>query len=398
MSQADYTFISYSRADGAFALKLARDLRAAGVNIWLDQLDITPGERWDREVEQGLKNCRRLLIILSTASSQSENVQDEIGYAMQQKKLIIPVLYQPCDIPFRLLRLQYLDFTRGYQQGLQRLLPVMKGTDAEVARVTGSFKMPDFNQPPVTQPLITSNEPVPKAASSFRKGVAIGGGTVALLLLLLVVWAANTEDDPTPPISSTPIASIAAASVQPTLANNLTASPQPTVTAKPAETPAPTIAPQPAETPLPPISNIAPRGRVEVSSVSTQADSCQTGERAVDSVVGGYPRLNQVCNEWATDGSTGAWIKLSFNRPAQITQIILYDRINLYDQILSGTLEFSDGSRQKVDALRDGGAAKVITIEPAKSKIAWVKFTIDQAKGSNTGLAEIEVWGWLANP
>ena len=74
--QLYHTFISYSRADGEFALKLANDLRVAGVNIWLDQLDIPPGARWDRAVEDALETCGRLLIILSPTSAGSENVRD----------------------------------------------------------------------------------------------------------------------------------------------------------------------------------------------------------------------------------------------------------------------------------------------------------------------------------
>ena len=33
-------FFCYARADSEFALKLANDLRSAGANIWIDQLDI----------------------------------------------------------------------------------------------------------------------------------------------------------------------------------------------------------------------------------------------------------------------------------------------------------------------------------------------------------------------
>ena len=51
-------FVSYSRHDADFALRLGRDLRAAGVNLWIDQLDIPPGGRWDREVERALKASR----------------------------------------------------------------------------------------------------------------------------------------------------------------------------------------------------------------------------------------------------------------------------------------------------------------------------------------------------
>jgi hypothetical protein len=55
--QLYHTFISYSRADGEFALKLANDLRTNGVNIWLDQIDIPPGARWDRAVENALETA-----------------------------------------------------------------------------------------------------------------------------------------------------------------------------------------------------------------------------------------------------------------------------------------------------------------------------------------------------
>jgi hypothetical protein len=237
MSQSHHTFISYSRADSEFALRLASDLRAAGQDVWLDQLDILPGERWDREVEQALKECRRMLIIMSPASSQSENVQDEIGYAFQQRKLIIPVLHQPCDIPFRLQRLQYVDFTKDYDRALARLLPVMKGTDADVTRATGGLTPPAsvrteaVNSEPVRnepiRPELIQHEPVsrepvrsepvrsepvrsapprpeppahseiaavtpaPRLSATVRKWLAVGGGAAVLLILAVMIFSGS---------------------------------------------------------------------------------------------------------------------------------------------------------------------------------------------------------------
>ena len=64
-----WTFLfRYSREDAEFALRLAKDLRAFGAVIWLDQLDISPGERWDRAVENAVANCPRMLVILSPCS------------------------------------------------------------------------------------------------------------------------------------------------------------------------------------------------------------------------------------------------------------------------------------------------------------------------------------------
>ena len=58
-------FVSYAREDAEFVLRLAKDLRAGGANVWIDQLDIGPGERWDRAVDDALAKCPQLLAILS---------------------------------------------------------------------------------------------------------------------------------------------------------------------------------------------------------------------------------------------------------------------------------------------------------------------------------------------
>jgi hypothetical protein len=78
------TFLSYAREDSAFALKLAKALRSAGVAIWIDQLDIPAGVHWDRAVEEALRNCGRFLVILSPESVASTNVMDEVSDSLEE--------------------------------------------------------------------------------------------------------------------------------------------------------------------------------------------------------------------------------------------------------------------------------------------------------------------------
>ncbi len=139
-------------------------------------------------------------------------------------------------------------------------------------------------------------------------------------------------------------------------------------------------------------TNIAPEGRVEVSSVfPEQGGQCYQGSRAVDRVVAGYPAAP--CNEWATNGErTGAWLKITFATARHINQVILYDRPNLDDHILEGTLSFSDGTTLHIGELPNDGSARKAVFEP--KTVQWVQFTVDWAGGPNTGLAEIEVYGW----
>lgn len=114
------TFISYSRDNEDFALRLARELKTAGFSIWLDQLDIPAGARWDDALERALDACEIFMVILTPTSIASENVKDEIGFAIDHKKRILPVLLQEARVPLRLRRFQYIDFTsKSYDEGVE---------------------------------------------------------------------------------------------------------------------------------------------------------------------------------------------------------------------------------------------------------------------------------------
>jgi hypothetical protein len=123
-TEAKAAFFSYSHHDSEFALRLAKDLKAAGAIVWMDQLDIKGGQRWDRTVQEALINCPCILVILSPAAVESDNVFDEIDLALEKKKLLIPVFYRVCEIPLRLRRIQRIDFSIDYADGLNALLKI----------------------------------------------------------------------------------------------------------------------------------------------------------------------------------------------------------------------------------------------------------------------------------
>lgn len=121
----DKIFFSYSRFDSAFVLRLANDLRNAGGNIWLDQLDIPPGKHWDTEIENALNSANCVLAIISPKSLSSDNAMDEISYALEEKKRVIPILLTQTETSFRLRRLQRVDFTGGYDTAFKQLLTAL---------------------------------------------------------------------------------------------------------------------------------------------------------------------------------------------------------------------------------------------------------------------------------
>jgi hypothetical protein len=77
-----------------------------------------------------------VLVVLSPDSVDSQNVMDEVSLAFDEKKRIVPILLRQCNIPFRLRRVQHVDFTAGYDGGLAALVRALKsehGVDGQAA-------------------------------------------------------------------------------------------------------------------------------------------------------------------------------------------------------------------------------------------------------------------------
>jgi formylglycine-generating enzyme required for sulfatase activity len=70
-----------------------------------------------------------MIVVLSPASVASDNVMDEVSYALEKSpekgNLVVPIVHQPCEIPFRLRRIQRIDFTVSYDTGFSRLLQAL---------------------------------------------------------------------------------------------------------------------------------------------------------------------------------------------------------------------------------------------------------------------------------
>jgi ribosomal protein L7/L12 len=123
-------FISYAREDSPFARRLGEDLRKAGLDIWLDQINIRAGELWDQAIETALAKSAAVIVVLTPSAVASRSVLDEVYYALEENKTVTPVLYQKCAIPFRLRRLHFTDFTSDYDAGFTELRRALTGDDS----------------------------------------------------------------------------------------------------------------------------------------------------------------------------------------------------------------------------------------------------------------------------
>ena len=85
-------FISHVEEDGDFALELARGLEAAGYSTWYYKRDRYPGPDYLDQVARATDECRAALVIISPASVDSPHVDDEVKWAREQRKDLVPVL------------------------------------------------------------------------------------------------------------------------------------------------------------------------------------------------------------------------------------------------------------------------------------------------------------------
>ena len=119
--------------DDEFALWLAPRLEAAGYTVFADIVTLEPGDRWRKQITTTLQTrAVKMLLCCRDASLARENVQEEIGIALDlakelpDPKFIIPLRLEPYKKVLGIGELQYIDFVRGWAYGLGKLLDTLK--------------------------------------------------------------------------------------------------------------------------------------------------------------------------------------------------------------------------------------------------------------------------------
>lgn len=107
-------FISHSAEDKDIAREFSRHLEEAGVNTWLDEEQLVPGDSIAGEISRAIDAADAVLFLLSDASTQNRWLLSEIAAALAHGKKVIPVVLDPkAKVPLLLRDRRYLDF---YQQ------------------------------------------------------------------------------------------------------------------------------------------------------------------------------------------------------------------------------------------------------------------------------------------
>lgn len=168
-------FLSYARVDKAQAVRLARALQGAGLDVWWDTL-IEGGAEFAKTIEAAINTCDAVVVAWSQASVASDWVLDEAAQGRELHKLV-PVSLDGTEPPMGFRRYHSIDLTgwRG-EPGAAEIDAIVRGVTTLPARGSPSPAMTPAAQ--VAMPRMVS-----------RRRLLLGAGVVAAAGVAgLVAW------------------------------------------------------------------------------------------------------------------------------------------------------------------------------------------------------------------
>lgn len=128
-------FISHASEDkDRFVIPFATCLRENGVDAWVDQWEMAPGDSLvDKIFEEGLKNAQAIVIVLSSNSVNKPWVREELNAGVvnkiTRKTKIIPVVIDECEVPesLRSTLWERISDLSNYESSFRKILSAIYG-------------------------------------------------------------------------------------------------------------------------------------------------------------------------------------------------------------------------------------------------------------------------------
>jgi 5'-deoxynucleotidase YfbR-like HD superfamily hydrolase len=123
-------FISHSSKDKPSVRKLVAALRNKKIQVWIDEAEIEVGDSIIKGLQKGLNESNYVCIWLTNDSIVSGWVQKEWESKISeeirdQRKIILPLLAEDCEIPFFLRDKRCADFRTSFTHGFNELLQAL---------------------------------------------------------------------------------------------------------------------------------------------------------------------------------------------------------------------------------------------------------------------------------
>jgi nucleoside 2-deoxyribosyltransferase len=130
-------FFSHSNDDRRWCEMLAADAARVGVTAYLAEHDHHAGRSLAEKVKSNIDRSKAAVVLLTNRSADSAYVQQEVGYALARRKLVIP-LVQPGLPQQKLAMLQGLEYI---EFDFEDPRPARESLAAELRRVAERQRM-----------------------------------------------------------------------------------------------------------------------------------------------------------------------------------------------------------------------------------------------------------------
>ncbi|MFN7962714.1 MAG: TIR domain-containing protein [Thermoanaerobaculia bacterium] len=184
-------FLSHNSQDKAAVKALGEELKARGITVWLDEWELRPGKRWQKELEAAIASSRSVAVFVGANGLgpwEEPEMEVFLDRAMHESELpVIPVLLPgaPEKVELRpfLKLFTWVDLRDGVTpEGLERLVWGITGRKPEATNAPRAA--------PTPHPPALHNLPFPSLGADFKGREADlealaqsleGGGAAALV-------------------------------------------------------------------------------------------------------------------------------------------------------------------------------------------------------------------------
>lgn len=151
-----HVFLCHASEDKPIVRELYNRLTKDGINIWLDEEKLLPGQDWQLEISKAVKNSEAIIVCLSSRSvNKAGYVQKEIKQALDVAKekpegtiYFIPVRLDECPVPDSLKIYHWVNLyeDKGYEKIKQALKTRIKFLESEYITENNVGFYPDLAQ------------------------------------------------------------------------------------------------------------------------------------------------------------------------------------------------------------------------------------------------------------
>jgi TIR domain len=148
-----YVFVCYAHDERDAVLAEVAWLRGRGLEVWYDEA-IEAGSRWSEDLAQAVEGCAAFLYFLSPRSVASRYCLDEVHYALECGRPIVPVELAPVTLTpglrlsiggmhrLAMHRMQGDEFRRKLERGLHEALQGRDALHSIERRAPGPVRLP----------------------------------------------------------------------------------------------------------------------------------------------------------------------------------------------------------------------------------------------------------------